>query len=95
MSGEDRIAFIKAMCETGEGARYGYRPQEAAAQEFADLLALHAKRQFEDGRRTLAEVKKALKRYAERTLIDQVNEELRRGGWPRLRRVSLGNGSGA
>jgi hypothetical protein len=79
VSGEDRIAFIKAMCETGEAARYGQRPQEAAAQEFADLLALHAKRQFEEGRRTLGEVKRALKRYAERTLVGQVNETLNPG----------------
>lgn len=79
VSGEDRIAFIKAMCETGEGARYGYRPQNKAAQEFGDLLALHAKRQFEEGRTTLAEVKKALRRYAERTLIDQVNGALTNG----------------
>ncbi len=26
VSGEARIAFIKAMCETGESARYGHRP---------------------------------------------------------------------
>jgi len=76
VSGEDRIAFIKAMCVTGEGARFGYRPQEVAAQEFADLLALHAKRQFEEGRKTLAEVKRALKRYAEWTLIGQINGTL-------------------
>lgn len=76
VSDEDRIAFIKAMCDTGESARYGARPQEAAAQEFADLLALHAKRQFEDGRSTLANVKGILKRYAERTLQNQMNAEL-------------------
>ena len=79
VSGEDRIAFIKAMCETGEGARYGHRPQEVAAQEFADLLALHAKRQFDEGRQTLAETKRALKRYAEQTLTGQVNETLTSG----------------
>lgn len=39
VSNEDRIAFIKAMCQTGESARYGHRPQEVAAQESADLLA--------------------------------------------------------
>ena len=73
MSSEDRIAFIKTMCETGESARYGLRPHEVAAQEFADLLAQHARRQFEEGRGTLAEVKRGLKRFAERTLIGQVN----------------------
>lgn len=75
----DRIAFIKAMCDTGESARYGARPQAAAAQEFADLLALHAKRQFEEGRKTLAEVKVTLRRYAERNLMGQVNAALHSG----------------
>src|SRR5699024_6129993 len=56
VSGEDQIRFIEAMCATGESARYGHRPQESAAQQFADLVALHAKRQFEEGRKTLAEV---------------------------------------
>lgn len=79
VSDADRIAFIKAMCDTGESARYGARPQAAAAQEFADLLALHAKRQFEEGRSTLAEVKVTLKRYAERTLMPQVNAALHGG----------------
>lgn len=73
---EDRIAFIKAMCDTGESARYGHRPQERAAQSFADLVALHAKRQFEEGRTTLTEVKWALKRYSERTLMPQANSVL-------------------
>jgi PD-(D/E)XK nuclease superfamily len=73
MSNEQRIAFIKSMCETGESARYGHRPHDVAAQEFAELLAQHAKQQFEDGRKALAELKKALKRYAEETLVAQVN----------------------
>lgn len=79
MSNADRIAFIKAMCETGESARFGHRPQEVAAQEFANLLGQHAKRQFDDGRRTLAEAKRALKRFAEQTLMGQVNGELQSG----------------
>jgi hypothetical protein len=79
MSDGDRIAFIKTMCDTGEAARYGYRPQEVAAQEFANLLAQHAKRQFEEGRGTLAAVKRALKRFAERTLTAQVNGALEKG----------------
>lgn len=79
VSDADRIAFIKAMCDTGESARYGARPQAAAAQEFADLLALHARRQFEEGRRTLADVKLTLRRYAERTLMGQVNAALHSG----------------
>jgi hypothetical protein len=79
MSTEDRIAFIKTMCETGEAARYGHRLQEVAAQEFANLVGQHAKRQFEEGRGTLAEVKRALKRFAEHTLIGQVNDAVQNG----------------
>jgi hypothetical protein len=73
MSNEDRISFIRAMCETGESARYGHRPQDSAAQEFGDLLARHAVRQFREGRETLAEVKRALKRFSEETLVGQLN----------------------
>jgi hypothetical protein len=32
VSQEDRIAFIKTMCETAESACYGYRPHEVAAR---------------------------------------------------------------
>jgi hypothetical protein len=73
---EDRIAFIKAMCDTGESDRYGYRPQERAAREFADVVALHAREQFEEGRRTLGEIKRALLAYASHTLISQVSPRL-------------------
>jgi PD-(D/E)XK nuclease superfamily len=79
VSSEARIEFINTMCQTGESARYGHRPQEVAAQEFASLLAQHAKRQFEDGRRTLAEMKNTLKRYAVHTLAPQVNSGLSSG----------------
>lgn len=77
-SREDRIEFIKAMCETGESARYGYRPQQVAAEEFANQVAQHARHQFEAGRTMLHEVKSALQRYAEHTLKAQVNEALER-----------------
>lgn len=73
----DQIEFIKTMCDTGESARYGYIPNDVAAQEFAALLAQHAKRQFDEGRKTLAEVKRSLRRYAEQTLKVQVNDALR------------------
>ena len=79
VSGEDQIAFIKAMCDTGESARYGYTPHDGAADEFAELLALHARTQFQEGRKTLKSVKTALKRYAERTVVAQLNEELPTG----------------
>lgn len=73
---EDQIAFITAMCETGESARFGYRPIDRAAQEFADLVAEHARRQFEEGRRTLAEIKSRLRTYARTSLMTSVNEVL-------------------
>ncbi|USQ81563.1 PD-(D/E)XK nuclease family protein [Ornithinimicrobium faecis] len=73
VSGEDQIQFIKAMCDTGESARYGHRPLEAAAQGFADLVALHAKQQFDEGHKTLGEVKRALRHYAEHTLTSQLD----------------------
>ena len=76
-SREDRIAFIKAMCTTGESVRYGHRPQEAAAQEFADQVAQHARHQFDEGRQTLLEVKRSLRHYAEHTLKAQINDALR------------------
>src|SRR5699024_9161430 len=50
----DQVSFIKSMCETGESARYGYRPRDRATQEFADL---DARKQFEESRLTLAKVK--------------------------------------
>lgn len=73
---EDQVSFLKVMCETGESARYGYRPQDRATQEFADLVAEHARRQFLDGRKTLASVKAGLRAFARTTLAKQVNEAL-------------------
>lgn len=79
VSVQDRIRFIEAMCDTGESARYGRRPHDAAAQEFADVVAQHARRQFEEGRQTLAEVKRSLRRYAEQTLLPRMNKALPAG----------------
>lgn len=72
----DRIAFIKMMCETGESARYGHRPQDTAAEQFAEILAQHAKQQFEDGRKTLGRIKRYLRQYAEQRLMHQINDAL-------------------
>lgn len=71
---DDQLQFIKTMCETGESARYGYRPHDRAAEEFADIVAEHARRQFEGGRDTLIAIKGALRAFARTVLIDQVNE---------------------
>ena len=76
---DDQISFIKAMCETGESARYGYRSQDRATQEFADLVAEHARRQLEDSRKILGTVKAGLQGFARTTLTDQVNEKVERG----------------
>ena len=69
---EDQIDFIKGMCDAGESARYSYSPHNDAALEFASIVAAHAHRQFEDGRRTLAQVKAALGRFASSTLMTQL-----------------------
>lgn len=74
VNAEDRISFIKTMCETGESARYGQRPQDAAAEQFAETIAQHAKQQFEDGRKTLGEVKRRLRSFTEACILDQLNE---------------------
>lgn len=76
---EDQISFIRTMCETGESARYGYRPRDRATQEFADLVAEHAKRQLEDSRKTLATVKGSLRSYSRTILMDQVNSRIQDG----------------
>ena len=76
---DDQISFIQAMCETGESARYGYRSQDRAAQEFADLVAEHARRQLEDSRKTLATVKAGLQGFARTTLTEQVNKKVETG----------------
>jgi hypothetical protein len=76
---DDRIAFLTTMCETGESARYGHRPQDVAAQEFAELVAQHARRQFDEGRQTLSNLKRTLKTLAETTLSDQLNERVSSG----------------
>lgn len=76
---DDRIAFLATMCETGESARYGYRPQDVAAQEFAELVAQHARRQFDEGRQTLSDLKRTLRTLAEKTLSDQLNERMSSG----------------
>ncbi len=76
VSDADQITFLKAMCDSGESARYGHRPQEAVAQQFADLLALHAKRQFEEGRKTLLVIKRSLREYSSRALVPRLNGAL-------------------
>src|SRR6516225_9932972 len=70
------IDFIEAMCRTGEAGRYGWRPIEPAAVQFADELREQAKAQFDESRELLQRAKAALKNYASEFLKGQVNEEL-------------------
>ena len=76
MNDDALIDFIDAMCRTGESERYGWRPIEPAAVQFADELREQAKAQFDESRELLQRAKTALKNYASEFLKGQVNEEL-------------------
>ncbi|HLQ81098.1 MAG TPA: hypothetical protein VK122_08400, partial [Brachybacterium sp.] len=76
---EDTITFLTTMCETGESARYGHRPRDVAEQEFADLVAEHARRQLADSRTVLATTKRSLREYGRTTLMDSVNAAIPKG----------------
>lgn len=75
----DQLSFIKAMCDTGESERYSAPRHEHQAEKFAEILAVYARRQFEESRKVLAEVKECLGRFARLTLEGQVNEQLELG----------------
>lgn len=79
MSHVEQVAFVSMMCQTGESRRFGQRPQERAAQEFADEVARHARQRFADGRQALGSLKRALKSYAQHTLSAQLNLALPEG----------------
>ncbi|MBO0864211.1 MAG: PD-(D/E)XK nuclease family protein [Mycobacterium sp.] len=72
------IDFIDAMCRTGEAGRYGKRPIEPAAVQFADHLREQAKAQFDESREVLQRLKAALRNYAAEVLKGQINQELGR-----------------
>jgi hypothetical protein len=78
MNDDALIDFIEAMCRTGEAGRYGWKPIEPAAVQFADSLREQAKAQFDESRELLRRVKTALRSYAAAVLKGQVNEELAR-----------------
>src|SRR5699024_12294160 len=50
-----------------------------ATQEFADLVAEHARKQFEESRLTLAKVKDRLRSFARSVLVEQVNAVIKSG----------------
>ena len=74
MNTDDTLAFLTAMCETGESARYGQRPRDRVTDEFGELIAAQARRQLEESRALLASMKRALRDHANSTLVGQVNE---------------------
>lgn len=74
MNTDDTLAFLTAMCETGESARYGYQPHGRAAEELGDLIAAQARRQFAESRALLAATKGALRDFARGALMSQVND---------------------
>ena len=76
MNDDALIDFIDAMCRTDEAGRYGLRPVEPAAVQFADELRQQAKAQFDESRELLQRAKAALKNYATEVLKGQVNEKL-------------------
>lgn len=79
MNTDDTLAFLTAMCETGESARFGFQPHDRAAEEFGDLIAAQARRQLAESRAMLAATKRALGIYANAVLVEQINRELFEG----------------
>ena len=79
MNTDDTLAFLTAMCKTGESARYGQRPRDRVTEEFGELIAAQARRQLEESRALLASVKRGLRDYANSTLVGQVNELISAG----------------
>ena len=79
MNTDDTFAFLTAMCETGESARYGYQPHDRAAEEFGDLIAAQARRQLSESRALMAATKRSLSIYVNAVLVEQLNRELSNG----------------
>lgn len=79
MNTADTLAFLTAMCETGESPRYGYQPHDRAAEEFGDLIAAQARRQLQESRELLAETKRRLGVHANAVLMEQINDQLSAG----------------
>ena len=79
MNTDDTLAFLTAMCETGESARYGYQPRGRVAQEFGEQIAAQAQRQLEESRALLASTKRRLHEFVKSTLVAQVREEFAEG----------------
>lgn len=76
MQDQDVLRFVVAMCDTGEALRYGQRPQDVAAEQFASDLAEQARHRFGEGRELLQQIKGRLRRFSVEVLIGQLNATL-------------------
>jgi len=70
---EEVLNFVVAMCNTGEVRRYQVQPQDAAAERFAEDLAIQAKERFGEGRDLLQRAKRRLSAYSEGPLRRQLD----------------------
>ncbi|MGY5319813.1 PD-(D/E)XK nuclease family protein [Neomicrococcus lactis] len=90
VSDSELLAFIDAMCVSGEARRYRERPSDVAAEKFASDVAERARERFEGGREVLKRVKDRLKIYARSTLHNQLDGKLRAGSVREIRTNYVG-----
>jgi len=67
------LAFVVAMCDTGEAGRYGEQKITQAAERFATDMAQQAQERFGEGRELLQRLKERLKVFATAVLAPQLN----------------------
>lgn len=70
------LAFVEAVCNTGEAARYGATQRDQAAISFADALRAEALERFGESVGLLRRLRSSLFNFASEHLKDQVNEAL-------------------
>lgn len=70
------IAFIGALCNSGDASYYQQSPDSKGAVNFADSLRERALEQFNESRDLLWRAKAALQGYCATTLKNQINEAL-------------------
>jgi hypothetical protein len=76
MEDQDVLDFVVAMCDTGEAGRYQERPQDLAADRFANDLAEQARERFGEGRELMHRVKARLRSFGTEVLGPQLNATL-------------------
>ena len=79
MQDQDIVAFVTAMCATGEAARYQAKDQEVAAAQFGSDMADQARERFNEGRDLLQRVKRRLRDFSAGPLAEQLNATLGEG----------------